>query len=149
MEDLKIRVLMWSNCYFEKSFSNLLEMELQWGDERQEDQFGGCCNEVKDNGQDADQGSKGREKEGILAEWWHIRQNHRDEHLQVKGEQRASLLCSTSSFLMFHQAHHFAFFNIIFLIHKTASLYSSLLDSDCVYRPYVFIICWRTFQVKW
>lgn len=54
-------------------------MELQWGDERQEDQFGGCCNEVKDNGQkkkkkkkdngqDAHQGSKGREKEGILAE---------------------------------------------------------------------------------
>ena len=59
---------------------------MQWGDERQEDQFGGCCNEVKDNGQkkkkkkkdngqDAHQGSKGREKEGILAEWWHIRQN--------------------------------------------------------------------------
>jgi len=45
-----------------------LEVELQWGDQRQEDQFGGCCNEVKDNGQDADQGSKGREKEGILAD---------------------------------------------------------------------------------
>lgn len=51
MEDLKIRVLMRSNCYFQKSFSDLLEIELQWGDERQEDQFGGCCNEVKDNGQ--------------------------------------------------------------------------------------------------
>ena len=63
MEDLEIRVLMWSNCYFEKSFSDLLEMELQWGDQRQEDQFGGCCSAVKDNCQDADQGSK-EEKKG-------------------------------------------------------------------------------------
>ena len=68
MEDLKIGVLMWSSCCFEKSFSDLLEVELQWGDQRQEDQLGGCCNEVKENGQDADQGSKGREEEGVLAD---------------------------------------------------------------------------------
>lgn len=147
MEDLKIRVLMWSNCYFEKSFSDLLEVELQWGDQRQENQFGGCCNEVKDNGQDADQGSKGREKEGILVDGG---TSDKTTGMSIcRSRESRRLPCSVPPQAFWPQAHHFASFNIIFLMHKTASLYSSLLDSDCVYGPYVFIICWRTFQVKW
>ena len=74
LEDLKISVVMWSNWYFEKSSCHLLKIGLEWGAERQEGKFGGCCNVLSERQwPGVDQGSEEREKEGIWGlEWWYI-----------------------------------------------------------------------------